>query len=72
MDPGTVFVLESQCKFGDPQNPWVAVMSCPRCGIIGLITRRQSCGRDIMMCGSNACSAEYKLDGENIRFRDPQ
>ena len=41
MDPGTVFVLENQAKMGHAQNPYVAVMSCPRCGTMGLITRRQ-------------------------------
>ena len=41
MDPGTVFVLENQAKLGHAQNPFVAVMSCPRCGTLGLITRRQ-------------------------------
>ena len=36
MDPGTVFVLENQEKLGQAQNPFVAVMSCPRCGTLGL------------------------------------
>ena len=44
MDPGTVFVLENQAKLGQAQNPYVAVMSCPRCGTLGLITRRQLYG----------------------------
>jgi hypothetical protein len=35
MDPGTVFVLENQTKMGMAQNPFVAVMSCPRCGTMG-------------------------------------
>ena len=39
MDPGTVFVLENQGKLGHADNPFVAVMSCPRCGTMGLITR---------------------------------
>jgi hypothetical protein len=69
MDPGTVFVLENQAKMGPAQNPFVAVMSCPRCGTMGLITRRQLCGGETMICGGDLCSAEYRLDGENIRFR---
>jgi len=35
-DPGTVFVLENQAKMGHAQNPFVAVMSCPRCGHAGI------------------------------------
>ena len=71
MDPGTVFVLQNQGKLGHAQNPFVAVMSCPRCGTMGLITRRQLCCGEIMICGGDVCSAEYQLDGENIRFRNP-
>ena len=72
MDPGTVFVLENQTKLGNAQNPYVAVMSCPRCGTMGLITRRQLCAGETMICGGETCSAEYRLDGENIQFRMPQ
>lgn len=72
MDPGTVFVLQNQGKLGHAQNPYVAVMSCPRCGTMGLITRRQLCGGEAMICGGDACSAEYQLEGENICYRRPQ
>lgn len=72
MDPGTIFVLENQAKLGQAQNPFVAVMSCPRCGTLGLITRRQLLGYETMICGSDACSAEYQLDGERICFRPMQ
>ena len=72
MDPGTVFVLENQSKMGHAQNPFVAVMSCPRCGTMGLITRRQLCSGENMICGGDVCSAEYQLDGETINFRPVQ
>jgi hypothetical protein len=72
MDPGTVFVLENQTKMGMAQNPFVAVMSCPRCGTMGLITRRQLFGGETLICGGDACSAEYRLDGETINFRRVQ
>jgi hypothetical protein len=72
MDPGTVFVLENQTSLGHAQNPYVAVMSCPRCGTMGLITRRQLCGCEPMICGGDFCSAEYQLEGENICYRNPQ
>jgi hypothetical protein len=72
MDPGTVFVLENQARLGQAQNPFVAVMSCPRCGTMGLITRRQLCNSEAMICGDDFCSAEYQLDGEAINFRRPQ
>jgi hypothetical protein len=72
MDPGTVFVLENQSKLGHAQNPYVAVMSCPRCGTMGLITRRQLFAGETLICGGDVCSAEYRLDGETINFRKVQ
>lgn len=72
MDPGTIFLLENQTKLGQSQNPYVAVMSCPRCGTMGLITRRQLAAGETMICGGDACSAEYRLDGEQIIFRRVQ
>jgi len=72
MDPGTIFVLENQAKLGHTQNPYVAVMSCPRCGTLGLITRRQARGVEMLICGGDDCSAEYQLEGETIRYRAAQ
>lgn len=72
MDPGTVFVLENQTKLGHEQNPFVAVMACPRCGTLGLITRRQLYDGEAMICGGDVCSAEYRLDGDDIRYRRAQ
>jgi hypothetical protein len=72
MDPGTVFMLDEQNKLGQAQNPFIAVMACPRCGTLGLITRRQLYGSETMICGGDACSAEYRLDGERICFRPLQ
>lgn len=72
MAPGTIFVLENQPAIGSEQNPYVAVMSCPQCGTMGLITRRQLVGREVMICGGDVCAAEYQLDGETIRYRPVQ
>jgi hypothetical protein len=72
MDPGTIFVLENQSKLGHAQNPYVAVMSCPRCGTMGLITKGQLVAAETMICGGDECSAEYRLEGESILFRKPQ
>lgn len=72
MDPGTVFVLENQAKLGQKQNPYVAVMACPRCGTMGLITRRQLYAGGTMICGSDQCSAEYRLEGDTISYRPAQ
>lgn len=72
MDPGTIFILERTPRFGDSKNPFVAVMSCPQCGTLGLITRRQLYAGDRMICGGDYCSAEYAHDGENFIYRRSQ
>jgi formylmethanofuran dehydrogenase subunit E len=72
MDPGTIFLLDNSDTFGDSKNPFIAVLSCPRCGENGFITRRQLLYRNHMICGSDDCSAEYHVDGEAIVFRKPQ
>ncbi len=72
MSPGTIFVLENQPKAGPENNPYVAVMSCPQCGTMGLITRRQLVGCEVMICGGDVCAAEYMLDGETIKYRPVQ
>lgn len=72
MDPGTVFLLANPARMGSGRNPFVAVMSCPRCGSMGLITQRQLYAGEAMICGGDACSAEYRLEGESIKYRPAQ
>lgn len=71
MEPGTLFVLENATPMGDERNPFVAVLACPRCGALGLITRAQFVGRESMICGGDSCSAEYYLRGDEIDYRKP-
>jgi hypothetical protein len=69
MEPGTVFLLERAGKLGKAGNPYWAVLACPVCGSLGLITRQQCAGLEAMICGSEQCSAEYFLDDQTIRYR---
>jgi hypothetical protein len=69
MQPGTLFMLEEAGELGRPENPYWAVLSCPSCGSLGLITRQQYAGREAMICGSDECSAEYFLEEKTIRYR---
>ena len=50
MEPGTVFLLEGPNSLGHGNNPFVAVLACPGCGTVGLITRRQLHGFETMIC----------------------
>ncbi len=69
MAPGTLFVLENAGKMGEAANPYWAVLSCPVCGSLGLITRTQYTGNEAMICGSMQCSAEYYLRQAGIEHR---
>jgi hypothetical protein len=71
MEPGTLFVLENAGSLGEAQNPYVAVLACPSCGALGLITRTQYLGMESLICGSNRCSSEYFLNEEGIEYRKP-
>ena len=71
MEPGTLFVLENAGSMGDAKNPYWAVLACPGCGSLGLITRAQYAGSQSMICGSDNCSAEYFLREDEIEYRRP-
>lgn len=71
MEPGTMFLLERTEGIGRADNPYWAVLACPSCGALGLITRQQCVGLEAMICGSNTCSAEYFLIDGHICYRQP-
>jgi hypothetical protein len=71
MGPGAMFVLENAGEVGDGDDPYWAVLACPRCGTLGLITRRQMAGLIPVICGSNECSAQFFLDEGQIVPRRP-
>ena len=49
MEPGTLFVLENTGTMGEANNPYVAVLACPHCGALGLITKLQYVGMESMI-----------------------
>jgi hypothetical protein len=71
MEPGTLFLLENVAGMGEARNPFVAVLACPCCGALGLITKHQYAGLESMICGGDSCSAEYFLFEESIHYRKP-
>jgi hypothetical protein len=72
MEPGTLFVLENAGSLGEAANPYWAVLACPGCGSLGLITRSQYTGLEAMICGGDTCSAEYFLRDGALADRRPQ
>ncbi len=71
MHPGTLFLLENAGAMGDGDDPYWAVLACPCCGTLGLITRRQLSGVMPVICGSGGCSAHFVLKDHQIVERKP-
>lgn len=71
MEPGTLFVLENAGEVGEADDPYWAVLSCPSCGTLGLITRRQIAGLIPVICGSGECSAQFFIHDSEIVARKP-
>ena len=71
MQPGTLFVLENAGEEGQGEDPYWAVLACPSCGTLGLVTRRQVVGLVPVICGSDQCSAQFFLRDEQIEARRP-
>jgi hypothetical protein len=71
MGPGTLFVLENAGEVGESEDPYWAVLSCPECGSLGLITRRQVVGLIPVICGSEHCSAQFHIRDSEVVARKP-
>jgi hypothetical protein len=66
MQPGTMFVLENAGEIGEQEDPYWAVLACPSCGTLGLITKKQIAGILPVICGSDKCSAQFFLREDEI------
>ncbi|HWX56429.1 MAG TPA: hypothetical protein VN176_17725 [Verrucomicrobiae bacterium] len=71
MEPGTIFILENAGEVGNQEDPYWAVLACPECGTLGLITRRQIGGLIPVICGSDKCSAQFVILDEQVVPRRP-
>ncbi len=71
MGPGAMFVLENAGEVGEADDPYWAVLACPACGTLGLITRRQIAGLIPIICGSEKCSAQFFLNDGQVIARQP-
>lgn len=71
MMPGTIFVLENAGQIGEKDDPYWAVLACPSCGTLGLITRRQIAGLLPVICGSENCSTQFFIRDSDIVPRKP-
>jgi hypothetical protein len=66
MGPGTLFILENAGEMGESEDPYWAVLACPSCGTLGLITRKQIAGLVPVICGSETCPAQFFIHNDDI------
>ena len=69
MGPGSVFVLENAGEIGEKDDPYWAVLACPSCATLGLITRKQIAGLVPVICGSETCPAQFFINNDDIVAR---
>lgn len=63
MEPGCVFLLRNRFQLRVENGPcgfW-AVLACPQCGTLGLITEPQYRGEYSVICGSPHCSCHFLI-----------
>ncbi len=64
MEPGFVFLLRNRLELRNENGPhsfW-AMLACPQCGTLGLITEPQYRGQDSVVCGSGQCSSHFFIN----------
>jgi len=71
MDPVPCLCWRNAGEVGEREDPYWAVLSCPSCGTLGLITRKQMAGLLPTICGSAVCSAQFFYQGRRITPRKP-
>jgi len=69
---GDIIVLdESQTLRSQVERGFFAVLACPRCGTLNLITASQYFGAVPVMCGANICSCSFRILDESGIFYMP-
>jgi len=62
MDPGDIILLaETESLRSAVDSIFFAVLACPACGTLGLITSAQYFGAAPVTCGSNLCSCRFRI-----------
>jgi hypothetical protein len=67
MHPGDiVFLDDSQSLRPMVESVFFAVLSCPGCGTLGLITIPQFCGLALVICGSDSCTCQFRIVDKSL------
>ena len=66
MQPADVITLEGSERFRHSVDPaFFAVLACPKCGTLGLITSQQYFGIIPVICGSRLCPCRFRIKDES-------
>ena len=65
MQPADVITLEGSERLRRSVDPaFFAVLACPKCGTLGLITSQQYFGIIPVICGSRLCPCRFRIEDE--------
>jgi hypothetical protein len=66
LTPGDIIVLDdSQVLRAQVESDFFAVLACPGCGVLDLLTPAQYFGVVSVICGSDSCSCSFRIEGES-------
>lgn len=66
MRPGDIFLLEQSAAFNNVIEPaFLAVLACPLCGALFLLTSPQYFGVTAVICQSRFCSCRFRIDNQS-------
>jgi hypothetical protein len=65
MRPADIILLsEAQSLRSAVESVFFAILACPVCGTLGLITASQYSGREPVICGSKHCACSFRIDSK--------
>lgn len=70
MRPGDILLLNSPPRAqSETDGGFFAVLACPACGALGLISPPQYFGSDPVICSSDECSCRFRIvDRSRLHF----
>jgi hypothetical protein len=66
LTPGDIIILNDSLTLrAQVESDFFAVLACPRCGVLDLLTPAQYFGVVPVICGSDSCSCSFRIENES-------